>query len=159
MYSKLISLIKRCIITSRQEEKNFLTCQIQFMGMIAQTQVFYPYGFKAFAPIGEPAITFNVLGQEDNKITMPYSFSGVSKLPAIESSEVMIGNPTTGNYIKIDKQGKIIIFGNVEIAGNLTISGNVIANEVTAGSPAIVLTTHLHSGITTGGSNSGAPVP
>lgn len=63
---------------------------------------------------------------------------------------------TSGNVI-INNALSVTVNTDVTINGNLTVSGTINANEVTAGS--ISLSSHTHSGVQTGGGNTGPPNP
>lgn len=53
--------------------------------------------------------------------------------------------------------GNFVVNGvTIDTGGNITTLGDVTANEVTASG--VVLTTHIHSGVETGGGNTGGPV-
>lgn len=72
---------------------------------------------------------------------------------SVSEDSVQIRTLDGASYIEIDATGKINLVGNVEITGNLNVSGTVI------GAGGIGLTTHKHSGVTTGAGTSGGPVP
>lgn len=72
-------------------------------------------------------------------------------LPSVSTTSAQLRTKDGTKYIELTSGG-INMVGNVHITGNLVASG-----EVTAGS--IPLTAHLHTGVTSGGSNTGAPIP
>jgi len=59
---------------------------------------------------------------------------------------------TSGGKIEIESTGEMEIKANVTIDGNLTVTGNATIDNISFNS-------HLHSGVQTGASNSGPPVP
>jgi len=168
MINLIKSLIKRCQLSSAQDDsKNFLTSQITYMGMVGKTEIYYPYGLKSSAPIGEPGISFSILSQEDNKITMPYSFNALSKLPSVQPGEVIIGSPKTGAYIKFSENGEITVSGKITFLSEVTANIKVTTKEVDATvkitTPEATInginhSTHKHTGVTSGPDTSGEPV-
>lgn len=72
------------------------------------------------------------------------------------SSEDGVEINTTTTTIKIDKNGLVTIEGDVQINGNVNVSGTVDADEVSANG--VDLSTHIHSGVQTGGGTTGGPV-
>ena len=83
------------------------------------------------------------------------------KLPggAISSTGAQIRNDAGTSYVEIAADGKIKLVtpSEVDITGNLVVSGSISGASVTAGG--IGLTTHKHTGVTTGGGVSGGPTP
>lgn len=82
----------------------------------------------------------------------------------ISTTGAQIRNNAGTTYIEISADGKIKLVSpsEIDITGNLKVTGNISATgEITAHSAAIAiaLTTHKHSGVTTGGGTSGGPVP
>jgi Phage protein Gp138 N-terminal domain len=85
-------------------------------------------------------------------------------IPNISSTSAQIRNNAGTTYIEIAADGKINLVSPSEVAitGNLRVSGTVISGgDVVASSPSapISLSTHVHSGVTTGPGDSGPPVP
>ncbi len=126
MFNDIMNLIKRSIVKSKQAKKNFLTCQIDYMGFLSETEVVYPYGMIANAQIGYPAVTLSVGAQEDNKVSMPYTFAGLSKLPVPDEGEVVIGNPVVGSYIRFLKNGEIEINGKTTYLDDIIVPDAII---------------------------------
>lgn len=58
----------------------------------------------------------------------------------------------TADKVNIDAANGLKVTGKVDIIGNITTTGTLLNNGVNVGS------THVHSGVTPGGSNSGPPV-
>lgn len=78
------------------------------------------------------------------------------KLPAgaISSTGAQLRNNLGTTYIEIAANGKIKLVSpsSIEVTGDLNVSGDVVAGTVS-------LKTHIHSGVQTGGGDSGPPVP
>lgn len=81
----------------------------------------------------------------------------------ISSTAVQIRNDAGSSYVEISSDGKIKLVSSseIDITGNLKVTGTISATgEVTGNSATvpITLTTHVHSGVTTGGGSTGGPV-
>jgi hypothetical protein len=98
-------------------------------------------------------------------------------VPAINSSDCQLRNTAGTTYVSITADGKITLVapseidiqatnvnltGTLNVTGDVDVTGNVNATaEITAqtlGVP-IPLSTHLHPGVTSGSSDTGAPIP
>lgn len=75
--------------------------------------------------------------------------------PGISTTDLQIRNKAGTSFISLGADG------NVKITAPLTtIDGNlVVTGEVTGGATSIPLTTHIHPGVQSGGSDTGAPLP
>lgn len=75
------------------------------------------------------------------------------KISGINSTDLQIRNNAGTSYVSITADGhiKLVSPAGIQITGNVVVDGEVTANGVH-------LSTHVHSGVTTGGSNTGAPV-
>lgn len=74
---------------------------------------------------------------------------------SINATDVQLRNEAGTSLIGIKANGNIEITGpTVTVTGNLVVSGTVVA-----GTPPISLTTHTHSGVTSGSDPSGPPIP
>lgn len=85
--------------------------------------------------------------------SVPKAISGVS------SSNLQIRNNAGTSYIEITPTGKINIVAptGLEITGNVLVTGSLHATA-NIGTDLVALNTHIHSGVTTGGGDSGPPV-
>lgn len=84
-------------------------------------------------------------------------------IPNISSTGAQLRNNAGTTFVEIAGDGKIILksAAGIEVDGNLTVAGDIIAEgEVTAQSETVPvnLSTHTHTGVTTGSSNTGGPV-
>lgn len=88
----------------------------------------------------------------------PGSRRRFSMADALYIGGVLNGVPT--NYIQFDGDGnvtikpaaKVTVEGDLEVTGDVKATGDVLAGTVS-------LADHVHSGVTSGGDNSGPPVP
>lgn len=80
--------------------------------------------------------------------------------PTISTTGAQLRNKAGTTYLEISGNGKIKIVSPVEIdvLGNLNVQGTIVASgEITGNS--IPLSTHLHTGVTVGAGDTGAPIP
>lgn len=173
MWHMISNLIKRCKITGAQNERNFLTAQTSQMGFSGTSEIVYPYGMKAYAPVGSPGITFSIQANEDNRATTPYAFNARSKLPKLSAAgDVVLGSPEGGAYILFKRDGTIELKGKIvfldaatlnstlEVKANTTLQ-NVNAQDATLNSASIGgsnYSTHIHGGVTPGDGTTGPVV-
>lgn len=90
---------------------------------------------------------------------IPGPRSQPKKVSGISSTALQIRNDAGTSYIEIGADGKVKIVSSAEIdyTGNLKVTGNVdVTGYVKSGT--VSLSSHVHSGVTTGGGNSGPPV-
>jgi hypothetical protein len=89
-----------------------------------------------------------------------FAIPGISSqpnvVPNISSTSAQLRNKAGTSYIELTKTGAINLVSpeGVNITGNLIVSG-----EVTGGIDAIPLSTHVHPGVTSGGADTGTPIP
>lgn len=82
---------------------------------------------------------------------------------SISATALQIRNDAGTSYLEITASGKINIVAptGLEITGNVVVSGTIAANQVQANTVlggGKNLATHVHTGVTTGGGNSGPPL-
>lgn len=78
----------------------------------------------------------------------------------ISTTGAQIRNNAGTTYVEISGDGKIKLVSpsEIDVTGNLKVTGTIIATgEITSG--VIPLSTHLHGGVTTGGGDTGIPIP
>lgn len=80
-------------------------------------------------------------------------------IPAISTTALQIRNNAGTSYIEIAADGKINIVAptGLEVTGNVLVTGSLVA-QTGLSTNTVSLNSHLHSGVTTGGGNSGPPV-
>lgn len=80
-------------------------------------------------------------------------------LSGVSATNLQIRNNANSVKIEVTAAGAVnILASTVAITGNLTVSGTIVSTgEISKG--AIGLSTHKHSGVSTGGGTSGGPVP
>lgn len=65
----------------------------------------------------------------------------------------------SGGVCNVVAPNGVNITGPVNINGNVTVTGAVTATQEVTAKSSVALSTHLHGGVTSGGSNTGAPIP
>lgn len=142
-----------------------------------------PYGLSSLEPQGSFVLLFNNQGQESNKLGIPSAM--MDRLKNLSQGEVAIYNSITGHYVYIKADGSIElntdtkidgdlqVTGNVQIDGNLNVDGNTtmtgtlgvtgtatlgVLNCTSATINGISFSSHVHTSVTTGTSNTGGPV-
>lgn len=91
---------------------------------------------------------------------IPGIYSQPNVIPSISATAAQLRNKAGTSFIEIGADGKITLAApaGVSITGDLTVSGSIGGSGgITDGG--ISLTTHKHTGVTTGGGTSGGPVP
>lgn len=73
--------------------------------------------------------------------------------PSISATDLQLRNKAGTTFISVTAAGNVVITAStVTINGDLVVTGEVTGNG-------IPLSTHLHGGVTTGGGDTGAPIP
>lgn len=78
----------------------------------------------------------------------------------ISSTNLQIRNDANTAHVEITPAGaiNIVTASTVAVQGNLTVSGTIVATGEITGN-GIDLSGHKHTGVTSGGSNTGGPIP
>jgi len=127
MMQKLLNMIKRSVVTNPSTDTmQFPIAQISYNGKIANTEILWPYGIGGILPKDSIGLTFAVMGQEENKVTIG-SFPQIRPRGLVEG-EFYVSNLLTGSIILFKKDGKIEIQSknNLEISvdGDVNITAN-----------------------------------
>jgi len=161
--------------------------QVEYMKKPKQPIFIYPYGYSANAPLDQLALVINV-GHEDNAVAFSISGPDRNKgllAGEVATGNQLIGTKiffdASGNVtitslgnVTINAPKGTTINGDTTIKGNLSVSDDIDSgNNITAvkdvqGTNVIGTTgvsaggtdfsSHVHSGVTTGASNTGPPV-
>lgn len=185
MIQKLKSLIKMARMVSSDDTGNYRFGQFFYQGQTSKGQIFTPYGFYHNPPDNSLAIIFAQNGQDSNRIAMVSDPNNRKK--NLAKGEAGIENAVTGSFVLMKEDGSIEVeaAGDVTItaAQNVTITADNVSfnltgtstftiggTSITIDSSGITVTggdivadgkslkTHVHSGVTSGGSNTGQPV-
>lgn len=151
--------------------------QVGYLGKVGNALPWYPYGYHAVAPASELALMLCVQGMEEARVVTPGS---PEKRPRpLAETEVALYHPPTGGKIHFRAQGdlliqvgghsilvarggditvtpaagrKLLVVGDFEVTGAATFGTTVTS----AGKD--ISDSHVHSGVTAGGSNTGPVV-
>jgi hypothetical protein len=83
------------------------TIQVKYLEAITDASVGMPYGVNASPKINTPGLLVQINGDPANSIIIPLSMFNRNK--ELKEGEVEVGAFDTGNYIKFDEDGNIII--------------------------------------------------
>jgi phage gp45-like len=151
------------ITKSSDDSAGYPIQQLSYLGKVADSIILFPYGMHANIPADNIVLMFSVQGHEENRAALPITGPG---RPKLKTGEVAIFNKESGAVITLKQSGEIeitapsgvTVAGDLAVNGNLTVTGdtalgaNVTSNSINIGS------THTHSGVTSGPSNTGPPV-
>lgn len=131
---------------------------------------FQNYGFTSVPLEGAEAILLFLGGNRDHGIIIAADDRRF-RLKSLEPGEVALYDDQ-GSVVHLKRDGKIQVTASAEvkitapavvIEGDLTVNGDVDSTGTVTATTDVVgggkhLKTHVHSGVTAGGSNTGAPV-
>lgn len=135
----LKNLFKIAKLISVDDSGDLRSAIVSFLGKQQRVMLFTPYGIMSSPPASSLTILWSQQGQESNGI-------GISDDPKnrilknLKEGEIALGNYKTGSYILFDENGGCQI-----VSSSLTHNGTNIGDD------------HTHSGVTTGGGNTGVP--
>lgn len=138
------------------------------------------FGFSSNPPIGSDCLTLSVGGDRDNTIVISTGHKASRPINLQPGESVLYDDQGAHVWLKravieIDAAGKDVVIKNaanatvqattkitldtplVECTGDVKVDGTLTATTDVIGGGKH-LKTHLHSGVTTGGGNTGAPV-
>tara|TARA_R110000772_G_scaffold251311_1_gene366279 strand:+ start:353 stop:796 length:444 start_codon:yes stop_codon:yes gene_type:complete len=122
MFNKLCQMIKRSFTTQTQSDSTFNpTVKVSSFSNVTDSEVIYPYGYYAVAPVNSQAITLNILGQENNQSSFVYN--NTTRFKGLSVGEVQVGSQQTGNSIKFFNNGNINIKND---KGSISLSSSNI---------------------------------
>jgi len=164
------------VINTESDAGDVQQQQVSYLGKVSQYAVIYPYGLIGKPPLGSAVWLSTVLGDEANKAGIANAITTRTK--NLKDGETGLLNHLTGTTVFLNADGQlvinttaetiitstndvtitapnIIINGNVTINGTLDVSGLVTGNTGTTG---VTLSAHVHTGVVSGGSNTGGPI-
>ena len=157
MLTKIRNLIRLAKSTNIDSDQgNFPQGQVEYLGKTKDIVYVYPYGYSAKAPVGNTQLLWQVIGDETNVVGM--EMSGPDRFKGTKETEVVVGNPISGSFVKFNADGSVtvlvngtmtttyqngifngdIVFngdtifnGDVLIDGNLTVTGTITGTIIT----------------------------
>ena len=152
MLRRILQMIKQAVITLVTSDTSaYPQGQAEYNGKITNYTRLSPYGLDSNPPVGSSVILLSSQGQEAVKFGIASDFLGRKK--ELKEGEVALYNTLTQSLVLLKENGDIeISTSNLIVNGNLEVTGNMTNDGTDVGK------THLHSGVTTGGSNTGPPV-
>lgn len=181
---RLLQKIKQAFSSDPgKDDTSYPTGQVGYNGKNATFTRLLPYGLSSLEPENYYVLIINSQGQESTKLGIPSAMQ--NRFKNLKQGEVAIYNSKTQTYVilledgtfKINCSGLIDgdveITGDVQIDGDLNVDGNVtiggtlgvtgtttlttvVCDSITVNS--IPFGTHVHSGVQSGGSNTGGPL-
>lgn len=150
---------------AQKDDKPFPLIKVTYLEKKGDVAVCEPYGIHGSAPVGSICLMVTLNNDETNRLIIP--MSALTRTKNLEEGEFECGNFVVGSIITFDKEGNITITSNndvnivpgsgeVNITGNLNVTGDVIGDS---DGNTISLNSHIHSGVTVGGGDTGVPVP
>lgn len=163
MISQLKNLLRWAKITMTGDDSaSFPIQQVTYLGKTADAYVLFPFGLHANLTEDSLVAMFAMHGQEENRVVIGGT---PTKRPTLAGGEVALYHPDTLYMIKFDTNGDLLITapnvqftGNVVIDGNLTVNGDTALGANVTSNGVNISDTHVHSGVQSGASNTGAPV-
>ena len=147
-------------ITGGDAEKTFPQQQGKSLSRVSDWFSAQPYGLYANLPDGQ---LFKIIDPE-GRVIMGVT---VERPSGIEQGEVTLHHPGTGAriHLKNDNDIDIITPGNINITaikttvnGNFEVTGETDLSATVRSNSVNISDTHQHSGVQSGGSNTGNPI-
>ncbi len=130
--------------------------QLNDLAQADRRRIIQQFGFAGGLPVGTDVIEIRIHGDPSNAVIIATN-NQTYRPKNMQPGEVMVYD-AFGKSVYLTKSDGIVVDAN---GGNVTIKNapqvNVPDGDVIAGT--ISLKNHVHSGVTPGGSDTGAPVP
>ena len=159
------------IVGPEDTTTDFPIQNVSYLGKTAPAYVLFPYGMHAHIPTGFLGLKFAINGNAESRVLIPCS---PKERPQLAAGEVAFFHPLipgmiitlqndgtlsieSPTLVKVDAPeaeftGNVTILGNLDVQGSTTMTGSVTSNGVN------ISDTHQHSGVQTGGGNTGTPI-
>lgn len=135
----------------------FRSARVKGLGKESTVYVVYPYGLTANAPVGALCVSWQVSGEESNRVAIADDPQNRPK--DLKPGEVVVSNHLTGSEVRFSENGDISITtstdANISAANvNVTTAGDV--NITAAGDMALEATNiEITGSLTNNGTNIG----
>lgn len=161
------------------DEGDFTITEVKSLAQIKNVRQLSNYGYFCAPPLTSTWVLFDMRANLDDVFGIGHDYD--KRMKNLQPGEIAIGNTETGAYIFLDKDGNIHIHAPQQVhvtcdtayvvantsitveapkttwTGNITLHGTLTSDEDVIAS-GISLNSHVHSGVQSGGSNTGGPV-
>ena len=146
----MVNLIKmvKVLLTKEISGKSFLKATCEFFGKQQDLSVLSLYGISFNPPVNSFGVSVSPNGYGDDAFVIIDRPD--LRFTQLESGELKVGNYVTGSYVYFKADGTILIKGDVTVDGTVE-ADNFITSTVSD------YNAHTHSGVQSGGSNTGGP--
>lgn len=162
-WSKLIRWAK--VSKAGTDAGRYPVQQVVYLGKAADAVMLFPYGMHANVDPESIGPLLIMGGNMENRAMLPTSMTARSQLA---EGDVEIYSPVGGGRVTIRANGSIevdagtgsvsITAGTVEITGDVTVTGTLEVTGTITNNGTDIGENHVHSGVTSGGSNTGSVV-
>ena len=148
-------MLYRGKLTKIAASGNELSCEVELMDGQKITNVEYvqEYGFASIRPVGSRVIIGFVLGDFGNATILKVEHPDYR--PSLDAEEVAIYDKS-GKVVKLDDGGNIEVNTKINSDSDIETSATVTCDEAVIDS--ITFSTHVHTDVESGSSNTGGPV-
>lgn len=160
---RVMLMIGRCILTAIDDSRASQVVQVSLMADESRDGLerMAEYGFTSVPLPGAEGVALFVGGDRGHGIVVATADRRY-RLTALEGGEVALYDDL-GHIVKLSRTGIVIDGGGHDIAisnaSDVTVTGcNVTVTGGDVLADGISLKTHVHTGVTTGGSNTGGPI-
>jgi len=163
MINRLKKLIRLARISNGgADDKQQPLQQIDYLGKVGNSVIFFPYGMHGNIPIDTLILMLTPNGDSASRVGIAVA---PENRPKMAVNEFCLYHPKTESIIHFKNDGSIdvtapemVLNGNVTINGDLDVTGATALGDTVTSNGKDISDTHVHSGVTSGGSNTGAPV-
>ncbi len=130
LQTKTRNIVKRGYVTAPGNDVNdYAVIQISCLSpaKTANAELVSPYGLSVNLPKDLQVLTFSVQSHEENKACIGYS--QVNRFKNLKPGEVVVGNPSSGSFVKFANDGTIEISSDNDInvvADNVSVTANKV---------------------------------
>ena len=151
--------IKRGVLQSWEEYRNPKAIFQGRAGEVHEAEVFMPFGLSYCPPDGAEAIVSPAQGKSDHAVAT--GFTGGNARPKAEQGQSILYSTSEGTQVKANPDGSVDILtsggGSFRLEGERVITNMTIETSGDLVAGGVSLRNHVHTGVRTGGSLSGAP--
>ena len=157
---KLARLVR--ISKGGSDDKQHPSQQVEYMGKVGNIVMFFPYGMHGNIAVDSLALMITPNSDPASRIGIAVA---PENRPKMEADEFCLYHPKTEAIIHFKNDGSIdvtapemVLNGNMTINGDLDVTGATTLSDTVTSNGKDISDTHVHSGVQSGGSNTGAPI-